>query len=85
MLRVLLIYDIVDDRARSQVADACLDYGLDRIQYSAFCGRLSRGLQEELMLRISTLIKARDSAATVQLFPIDEATWKKRMEWSDAG
>jgi CRISPR-associated protein, Cas2 family len=28
---VILVYDIVDDRKRAKIADACLDYGLDRI------------------------------------------------------
>jgi len=34
----LLIYDMPDDKLRAKVADICLDYGLDRIQYSAFLG-----------------------------------------------
>ena len=38
MTTTILIYDIPDDRLRSKVADACLEYGLDRIQYSAFLG-----------------------------------------------
>jgi len=29
----LLIYDIPSDRLRGKVANACLDYGLERIQY----------------------------------------------------
>jgi len=49
---VLLLYDIPDDRVRGQVADTCLDYGLDRIQYSAFTGPLSRTHHEELMLKL---------------------------------
>ena len=52
MIRCLLLYDIPDDRVRTKVADFCLDYGLDRLQYSAFLGRLSANHQEELMLKI---------------------------------
>ena len=37
---LLLVYDIPDDRKRTKIADACLDYGLDRIQFSAFLGWL---------------------------------------------
>ena len=51
-MRYLLIYDITEDRARTRVADLCLDYGLERIQYSAFWGDLPRTLQEELLLKI---------------------------------
>ena len=42
IMRYLLIYDISHDGVRTKVADACLDYGLERIQYSAFLGSLTR-------------------------------------------
>lgn len=51
-LRTLVIYDIVDDRIRLKIANACFDYGLERIQYSAFYGRLNRNKREELFLRL---------------------------------
>lgn len=76
-MRLLLVYDIVNDRQRTKVATACLDYGLDRIQYSAFMGSLSRTNQEELMLRIRGIIG--DGAACVHLYPIDEKAWQKRL------
>ena len=76
-MRLLLVYDIVNDRQRGKVADACLDYGLDRIQYSAFSGRLSRTHQEELMMRIQDIIA--DGAACIHLYPIDEKAWDKRL------
>ncbi|MCS6926895.1 MAG: CRISPR-associated endonuclease Cas2, partial [Candidatus Binatia bacterium] len=40
--RTIVLYDIRDDRLRMRVSEACLDYGLERIQYSAFRGQLSR-------------------------------------------
>ena len=40
-LLTFVIYDIVDDLVRGRVANACKDYGLERIQYSAFCGSLA--------------------------------------------
>jgi len=76
-MHILLVYDIVNDRRRGKVADACLDYGLDRIQYSAFTGLLSRTHQEELILRIGDIIG--DSAASVHLYAIDEKAWEKRL------
>ena len=75
-IQTLLIYDIPDDRARTRVADACLDYGLQRIQYSAFMGELSRTHQEELMLQIKRRLGRK--AGNVQLFPLDEHTWSRR-------
>ena len=76
-MRVLLVYDIVNDNQRTKVADACLDYGLDRIQYSAFAGRLNRTHQEELMMRIESIIG--DGTACIHLYPIDETAWQKRL------
>lgn len=75
-MRVLLVYDITDDRARTKIADACLDYGLDRIQYSAFTGELSATHQEELMLKIGRLLGKKPGK--VQLTPICDKDWKAR-------
>jgi CRISPR-associated protein Cas2 len=76
-MQILLIYDIVHNGQRSKVATACLDYGLDRVQYSAFSGTLSGTHQEELMLRIKSIIG--DGAARVHLYPIDEKAWQRRL------
>ena len=78
MQRVILVYDIVEDRERAKVADACLDYGLDRVQYSVFTGKLSRNHQETLMLYIEEILL--ETAANVKLIPICEADWRKMLE-----
>ena len=75
-MRCLLIYDIAHDGARTKVADACLDYGLERIQYSAFLGELSRVHQRELLLQIKRRVGKHE--ANVQLFPLDEKSWESR-------
>lgn len=82
MLHVLVIYDISDDRVRTKVADACLDYGLDRVQNSAFFGQLPRKLQQELMLRIGRLLG--NTTGIVQLVPISPSDWAKRLEVRNA-
>ncbi len=51
-LQTLVIYDVEDDRARTRVAEACKDFGLIRIQYSCFRGKLSRNKREELYERM---------------------------------
>lgn len=83
MMHILLVYDIANDRVRGKVADACLDYGLDRMQYSAFVGRLSANHQRELMRRIDLLLD--DGASKITLIPICDADWKKRQEIDHAG
>lgn len=49
---LLLLYDIEDDRIRLRVSSACLDFGLERIQFSAFFGRLTRNKRQEMQVRI---------------------------------
>jgi CRISPR-associated protein Cas2 len=75
-MRCLLIYDISHDGIRAKVADACLDYGLERVQYSAFLGELSWIHQKELLLQIKRRIGKHD--ANIQLFPLDEKSWTSR-------
>lgn len=72
----LVIYDIPDDRLRSKVADICLDYGLERIQFSAFFGEISRNRTEELLQKIKR--RAGKKAANVQVFSICEKDLRLR-------
>ena len=78
MMHLLVLYDITNDRIRTKVADACEDYGLDRIQLSVFYGRLRRTHQEELMLRLRDLLENHDGQ--IQLVPISCDDWEKRIE-----
>lgn len=75
-MRYLLIYDISHDGTRSKIADVCLDYGLARIQYSAFLGPLTPAHQRELLLKIRQRLG--DHGANIQLFPLDEKAWTAR-------
>ena len=78
-MRCLVIYDIPNDRLRNKVADICLDYGLDRIQFSAFLGSLSRNHQEELMLKVEQRMD--DNPGNIQLIPICAKDWGERMTY----
>ncbi len=77
-MKCLLVYDISHDRTRTKIADFCLDYGLDRIQYSAFLGDLAPTHQEELMLKIDERLG--DRTGKIQLFPICGRDWEQRLE-----
>ena len=76
-MRCLLVYDIPDDGKRTKIADACLDYGLDRIQFSAFTGDILNTHQEELMLKIKKILGKK--AGNVQLFPLCATDWSRRI------
>ncbi|MCB0047786.1 MAG: CRISPR-associated endonuclease Cas2 [Caldilineaceae bacterium] len=82
-MHCLLIYDIPDDRTRGKIADFCLDYGLDRIQYSAFLGRLSANHQEELMLKLEQRMGA--TPGKIDLFPICRQDWGNRLSYEEEG
>jgi CRISPR-associated protein Cas2 len=77
-MHCLLIYDIPNDRARTRVADACLDYGLERVQWSAFIGELNTTFQRELLLKIRTILAGK--AAKILLLPINAAMWQQHRE-----
>ena len=67
-LRTLVIYDIENDRIRLRISETCLDYGLARIQFSAFLGTLNRNKREELFLKLSSILD--DNAGKILLQPI---------------
>jgi len=77
-MRCLLLYDIPNDRARTRVADACLDYGLERVQWSAFAGELTTTYQRELLLKIRTILHRK--AAKVLLLPVNAPMWAQHRE-----
>lgn len=75
-MRYLLIYDISHDGTRLKIADACLDYGLERIQFSAFLGELTPTQQRELFLKVKQRLGKH--SANIQLFPLDAKAWAER-------
>jgi len=64
----LIIYDIPSDKLRNKIADVCQDYGLERIQFSAFLGEINHNRREELLQRVKREIGRK--TANVQVFPI---------------
>ncbi|MDF0643783.1 MAG: CRISPR-associated endonuclease Cas2 [Nitrospira sp.] len=61
-----VLYDIPDDGVRTKIADVCKDYGLERIQFSAFCGSLTRNKREELFLRLGDVLSKRPGKILLQ-------------------
>jgi CRISPR-associated protein Cas2 len=69
-MMALLIYDIVHDGRRVKAAEVCKDFGLSRIQYSAFLGDLSHARQGELLQKLRRCLGRTD--ARIHLFPLCE-------------
>jgi len=77
-LRYLVIYDVTDDNLRNKVSELLKDYGLQRIQYSAFIGQLRRDKLKSLTVDLKKLI--REAVENVQLYPICDTCFKGRTE-----
>jgi len=74
----VVIYDITDDNLRALVAETLKDYGLQRIQYSAFIGYLRRDKLNSLIVDLKNLIK--DLVENVQLFPVCDTCFRGKRE-----
>ena len=71
---VVLIYDIENDRLRTRIADACMDYGLERIQFSAFFGKMNRNRRQELALRLRNELG--NESGRIRIIPVCEQDLK---------
>ena len=72
------MYDITHDGKRGKIADACLDYGLDRIQFSAFYGDLRPNLIKELYNKTKEILGA--EPGKILCIPISSDDWARRLE-----
>lgn len=77
-LRTFVVYDIVDDRTRYRVANVCKDYGLERIQFSAFTGELTSNRRQELVLRLRRELG--EHAGKILIVPVCEKDLRARHE-----
>lgn len=75
---VLAIYDIENDRIRVKIAEALKDYGLSRIQYSAFQGQLSPNRTQELYFRLKATLGV--DVGNIMLFSLCEKDVKQIKE-----
>ncbi|MGB4705070.1 MAG: CRISPR-associated endonuclease Cas2 [Candidatus Saccharicenans sp.] len=73
-LKTFVIYDIEDDKIRHRISETCKDYGLERIQHSAFLGKLNNNKREELFLKLSNIIKSNPGKLVIQ--PVCERDFK---------
>jgi len=72
------MYDIEDDRVRHRISEACLDFGLERIQYSVFRGKLNRNKREELLMRLTDILD--DDVGKILIQPMCEQDFQSALE-----
>jgi len=77
-LRHIIIYDVTDDNLRNQVSELLKDYGLTRIQYSAFLGSLRHHELNSLLVDLRNLIT--DRTENVQIYPVCDGCFKGKRE-----
>ncbi|MCD6348613.1 MAG: CRISPR-associated endonuclease Cas2 [Candidatus Korarchaeota archaeon] len=71
MTHYLVVYDISDDAVRLKVANKLKDYGMRRIQYSAFVGELAPRRYRSLVGELRRIISGvREGRRMIHLFPI---------------
>ncbi|MEZ0539529.1 CRISPR-associated endonuclease Cas2 [Fibrella arboris] len=67
---IWVLYDVVNDKARTKVAKCCQQAGLYRVQFSCFLGTLTPNQKDTLQLRIAELID--DETDRVYIFPMSQ-------------
>ena len=75
-LQVIVTYDISADKARHKVSECCLDYGLDRTQYSVFSGQLKPTHIRALAKQLEALLEE----GHILIIPISRDDWERRQE-----
>jgi CRISPR-associated protein Cas2 len=76
-----VIYDISDNRLRLRVSEKCKDYGLERLQKSAFLGELDRNSAEMLAVEVQGILddEAGDEKDCVFILPMCNSCMDKKI------
>ena len=77
MIHLLVMYDVTANRIRNKIVGICLDYGLDRHQYSVFTGRL-KPRQYHALAR--ELARQTEDDGYVLVVPVAADDWQRRIE-----
>jgi len=65
-----VMYDIKSDRARTKIAKACEQAGLNRVQYSVFLGTIEPNEKDTLQVQIEDLMN--EDEDSVYIFPMSK-------------
>jgi len=83
VVQTLVIYDIPDDKIRNKISEACKDYGLTRIQYSAFLGDINHNRRDELRQRLRRTLGKKEG--NIQIYPLCDKDIKLKCEIVNTG
>ena len=68
------IYDITDDKIRSNIVKIAREYGLYRVQKSVFLGNVNKNKMDEIILESKKIINLKEDS--VYIFPMWEKDFK---------
>lgn len=77
-----VMYDIVNDKARTKVAKLCKQAGLYRVQYSVFLGKIEHNRMDGLQLAIKEQID--EQTDKVYMFPMSKKELKQTVQMGQA-
>ena len=79
----LIIYDITNDKIRNRLAERLECYGLERIHYSAFIGKLKRYRLNSLIEDIKNILQQEKvqlgEKRNVQIYPLFKINLRSRI------
>ncbi|NWF94506.1 MAG: CRISPR-associated endonuclease Cas2 [Candidatus Thorarchaeota archaeon] len=78
-MRWIVVYDITNDVLRGKVSERLKDYGLERIQYSAFQGELLRHALASLKTDLRRMLNEGEETDSVIIFPLCDSCFKTRI------
>ncbi len=77
-MHYVVVYDITADNLRNKVSSRLKDYGLERIQYSAFQGTLSTNGVNSLKTDMKKLLNDGEETDSVVVFPLYSSCFNGR-------
>ena len=77
MARIIVVYDVSNDKARQRLAEALMRHGLKRIQRSAFAGSLPASKLKDVARDAERIID--ESRDVVHIIPLSDREWDNRV------
>ena len=81
-LVTVVVFDIPSNRVRRKAGEMCKDYGLERLQWSAFEGLMTRNRREELWASLLKLVQGAGDGGRLAMFPIGSREAGLALRWS---
>lgn len=82
-MNTLVIFDITSDKIRYKIGETCKDYGLSRIQKSAFFGNINRNRREELYIKLRETLGSKKG--DIRIYPVCDRDFRQHKKIINQG